>query len=779
MTDDVLVPFKNDFDYKEQKRKTPATAKLARAQVAAADFETKDGYPHIYTTTQYDTKTKSLIDSNIIFSGTNADPTMFSEMNKKAFGTEGVVFNLKNFLIGNFNISTRVWKQTNKKTKRVKRGKRIPMLFFWNLKYDANSILKTLPSATIDALYTDMTVWVDTLDYSLVNNITYDKLGDKNYKEWNIEGKRLANNRYIKLSYLPKKWLNIEPVNWYHKEGRYSYKVGSLVCWDIMQFYNGGSLDRRAEQYLGENKIDWTKHEKENLLGSMTEAGQAFTIKNGSKLIEYAELDSNLTQRLAWNKVLEFENANVRMIKPYSLASVAERAAYDRANIPTMNKMMKEHHQVVLAAWTAYQGGWFEAVGIGTLSNCSAYDITSAYPHIMWWMPDINKGTWIGSFYGDGDDERINYLKSHKNHNPSFFEAEVIFPEGRSIYPAAKTSEMGCLQNPRIVYGWFTGEEIKEFESWGAEIGIERWCAFSPDTDYTDDDEIGDGEDGIRYPFRPFIECFFTMKDEQTKLRDANDPAYDPAKRQVAKTMICSLYGKTAQAIMDLNIRLRKTGTMWSSVYSATITGATRARLGEFIRLNGYENVASVQTDGIILQGDTHTIPKNHTPCIMQGVRTDLGDWQAEEKGTLTLLMGGVYSITDSKGNSKSTYRGNYALFLDSSDGLKIKYGEKWEEHIKYGANWPDFLKRHRNMELLERSVETDDAYSRPYSLGEAKVRSDYSLVNKFRIINTGIKANGESNKRSWLGTTKPTTFGDIADGWYESSPFERLVQKQ
>ena len=49
-----LVPFREDFTYRPQKRKDSASSKLSQIQVAGADFETKDGYPHIYTLTQYD-----------------------------------------------------------------------------------------------------------------------------------------------------------------------------------------------------------------------------------------------------------------------------------------------------------------------------------------------------------------------------------------------------------------------------------------------------------------------------------------------------------------------------------------------------------------------------------------------------------------------------------------------------------------------------------------------------------------------------------------------------
>lgn len=756
MTD--LVPFREDFTYRPQKRKDSASSKLSQIQVAGADFETKDGYPHIYTLTQYDKTTKGLEDLSIIFSGSPRNPNAFAEMNKKAFGKAGVEFNLKSFIMLHFQASKIQWKQGRKGKdgkKRTKKGKRVPMLWFFNLRFDAQAIIKTLPNAIIDYLYTHNKVYIDTKDWSIC-------FLEKDKGRYTLDGKSVAFNRYIKLTYLPKKWMQIEPIMFYDK----GIKIGKLDLWDIQQFY-GGSLDYNAEKHLNENKLSWDGKDM-NLLGSMSKAGQAFTVKYAKEIIEYAELDSNITQRLAWLKIREFESAGVRMVKPYSLASVAERAAYDRANIPTMDNMVQKHNSTVKAAWTAYQGGWFEARGSGTMRGVKAYDITSAYPHIMWWMPDLNDGQWVGTFYGEGMDEWEDYLKDQwKIHCPAFFEAEVIFPEGLKMYPAAKTSSLGCLQNPRCVYGWFTADEIVEFKAWGAEIGVERWTGFVPN-ETNEDSEIDDVQDGIRYPFRPFIKTFYTMKMEQDKLRDANDPAYDEAKRNVAKVMLNSLYGKTCQAIEDKLMEQKMTGQMWSSPYSAAITGATRARLGEFIRVNGYNNTLSVQTDGIILEGDNHILPPNHSPCYMDGELTGLGDWEDDGKGTLVLLMSGVYTIlpNDPKKKVKSTYRGNYALFLD----------RKGATVVKYGANWAEFCELYGERAILERTATTDDEYSRPYSLGEARVKKDYSLVNQFRVIKTGIKAHGDSNKRNWQGLEKPTTFGDLADKWWESNTWEVLV---
>ncbi len=91
------------------------------------------------------------------------------------------------------------------------------------------------------------------------------------------------------------------------------------------------------------------------LMGSLTPEGIQFSIDQYDKIIEYAEVDANLTARIAWKIVHGFESNGVRMSRPYSPASVAERAALDRCNIPTMNTMIAQRYDHVLFAWSAYQ----------------------------------------------------------------------------------------------------------------------------------------------------------------------------------------------------------------------------------------------------------------------------------------------------------------------------------------------------------------------------------------------------------------------------------------
>jgi hypothetical protein len=776
-----LVSFRQDFEYKPQRRKKPAKSVWNQWDIAGADFETKNGYPHILTWTLWNREENAWKDFHWIFGGTEEEPTMFLDANG---GKERPAFNIQRLCYAFF--------QTGKPSQGGWGTRRKPQeMYFFNLQYDAQAIIKTLPKGIIERLFNGDTLIVDTKTWDIetrvervsMKNPRWKKNSPKSVKKkikpwriWNEDKthhRRIEFNRYIKVGYLPKKWLGLEPLEHYSQ----GVKWGKVDCWDIKPFCGGGSLNFNSNKYLGEKKIDFSNDEM-NLLGSLSPEGVQFTLDNWDKIIDYAEKDSNLTARLAWKIIQSFEREGVRMSRPYSPASVAERAALDLCEIPTMNDVMDAHLNDALASWTSYQGGHFESTGCGWVDSCEAWDITSAYPHVMWWLPDISKGDWIGSL--SGDDGVKDYLaRGWRPYSLSSFEAEVIFPPGLDIYPAAKKSERaGCLMNPRIVYGFFTGDEIKEFENWNAEINIERWSAFIP---LEDNEAADDVEDGIKYPFRPFIKTFYGGKLAQDQLKIAKSPNYDPQKRAIYKLMINSLYGKTCATPGQPNEEgKKKTGQLWNPSYASVITAGCRIRMAEIIRVNDFKGVLSVATDGIIferLEGHSITVPENPKPVYFDGERVNLGDWDFDGEGSLLLMMSGVYSMVkesiknivkvDPMADSKNTFRGSYSLFLDRRDEKNNLLQDL------YGEDWLTFCQRHENLSRVERTEEINPTM-RPYSLGEAKVRNDYTLVNQFRVVNVSISPNGDSNKRRW--EYQPQTFGELMSQWWPSYTWEVIA---
>ena len=74
-----LVPFRQDFEYKSQKRKAQATSTWDQKDIAGADFETKDGFPHIFTWSVWNGT--DYVNRHFLFGGTHDDSDKLLETN--------------------------------------------------------------------------------------------------------------------------------------------------------------------------------------------------------------------------------------------------------------------------------------------------------------------------------------------------------------------------------------------------------------------------------------------------------------------------------------------------------------------------------------------------------------------------------------------------------------------------------------------------------------------------------------------------------------------------
>ena len=110
---------------------------------------------------------------------------------------------------------SRKWKKGGK------RGRTCLNHFFWNLKFDAQAILRTLDPEVAD----DLTKSRDSEGEIASNKVTIN--ADTGKYTPHVRG------RMVQLSYLEGKSLVITPKNWF----RGAYKLGPCHWWDISQFY--------------------------------------------------------------------------------------------------------------------------------------------------------------------------------------------------------------------------------------------------------------------------------------------------------------------------------------------------------------------------------------------------------------------------------------------------------------------------------------------------------------------------------------------------------------
>ena len=652
--------------------------------------------------------------------------------------------------------------------------------FFWNLKFDAQAMLKWLLTykyggkvspkheVILKDLISGKEQWLDRL-LALGELI----LPTGSYEVKTEEGTETV-YQWIEITYLEGKWLCFNFNNMFKVKGGKRFKIKDLEMWDISQFYNKLPLTVAAKKNLGEGKMekcfDGSKleasrfGEKDVLFTGDTFPYNAddYTVANywdyyEEDIDKYAVIDAELCGQLARKKCSEYIASGVRFKRAYSPANVAQTHLLDLGFRQTVNLMENDANfkELMRMGQEAYNGGNFDVAAIGLFQDCIQVDLVSAYPYIQYHLPalmrtkkvmkevkgkekEVFQDEVVGAIVqGDGEnaDLFLEWMKERRPYTLGFIEVQMEFPEGQSWYPILEEIN-GCLTAPRCIDRTITADELKEALLWNpTNITYGKWV-FHQEPDK-----------GKQYPFKKSL----------TRLFDLKYNAPNPTVRAVAKVSANSVYGKNLQAIEDTM------GKLWNIGYGAVICGATRARLAEINRLNGKKAI-SMATDGVIFKReDLVNMPKRPLPAP-----ENLGEWEIDNEGEVFIMGSGLYSFIGEEAEDydnewlqgqvaprtfKTTYRGSAKLFLNESSH----------------NDWKSFARQYASEEVLTTTK------SRPKSMKEARMKKDYSLINIFEEQQYRMRPFGDSTKRKC--PLRPTTFGDLLTNQYPLVPYESAIE--
>ena len=469
-------------------------------------------------------------------------------------------------------------------------------------------------------------------------------------------------------------------------------------------------LNDASKEYLGDSKIETLFD------GEILDAGrfdeEDYREKYLDDIKKYAVKDAVLTGRLARHRREDYVESGIRFIRPYSLANVAQRNLLDMCNIPTINAYSEPRlNELLLKANTSFLGGRFETSGSGYLPDVQSIDLSSAYPYWMFWLPNTSLGTW---YRRHGKSSLLHWMERREPHDMGFVEASFLFDSDSEWNPLCVKKPSGTLVSPRLARGWFTANEIQEALKWPLKsFRIGEWFYLK--------------DDAKQYPFRKFVDHYYKMKSQ------APDESVE---RWASKTQLCSIFGKTRQAVDN------KAGKLWNSFYAATITGNCRAQLAEIVRENDYSAV-QLATDGVFFETDNLVdVPIRPLPAT-----GNLGQWELETRGEFLCLGSGIYSMRNEK-EVKTRFRGTASYFLR-------------------GNNLFDFCGENEDYFKVSRTVR------KPYSAKEARARKDMSLMNVFRPVKISMSVQGDSEKRVW--ERRPEAFKDIRSKWWPSRSYLKV----
>lgn len=380
-----------------------------------------------------------------------------------------------------------------------------------------------------------------------------------------------------KITYIPRKIFKLK------KDGRY---FSSTDTWGFFQSTFEAALE------------DWGIETPE-IITRGKKARQDFSTWKDEDIIAYNEAELN-----GLSEVMEELRNSVRPLNlpvrswhgPGALAGAflsKNKVAHRLAEIPD------ELYEV---ATRAYFGGRIDAAGFGTVEPVYHYDIVSAYPAAIRYLPDLTRLNWAFA----------------KGRPPlaGVYVARISWEIPRTRWGAFPwRSRNGSIRFPQAGEGWYWGVEIE-----GALARFDEDCFRWHECWYASHEEI-------THPFYNVVAEAFEYRHE---LKKQGLPSH-----KAVKLVLNSLYGKFAQTVGKAQY--------YSPVWAGLITAYTRATINRAIT----PDVVCTMTDSL-WSAKPLDIPTTNL----------LGEWEEQEEAKLILAEAGLYQATKPDGSRFLWQRG-------------------------------------------------------------------------------------------------------------------------
>lgn len=425
--------------------------------------------------------------------------------------------------------------------------------------YDFNMWLKDLPREDVEALYTSGKV------------------------KW---------HGYI-LSWRPGKCFTITALR---RKG-----FITVTIYDVVSFFQC-SFVNACDSYLGDG---W--HERERIVREKSRRGNfsydeltAISEYNDAELVNLVALMDNLRERLVKVDLMpsRWDGPGAIAAKLMSKEGV-KNALPDRAYDAPLAAAIR----------SAYSGGRFETFRYGfSRGRVWEYDINSAYPSAMLYLPNLRKGVWRQATKASEDLSRRSFTVYRLR-----FSADSKYSR-TNAGPLWARRKDGTIFYPRKVVGWYWQPEAAAAQRFVDKHGgklevLDSWTFIEETSDK---------------PFS-FVLSYYLK-------RQALKRGCDGAERAI-KLGLNSLYGKLAQQVGwsvgdDGSLKLPPFHCLEWAGY---ITSFCRAKLLDAITQNP-DAIIATETDALF-----STVP------LELPLSNNLGDWEEVLFDSITYIQSGVY----------------------------------------------------------------------------------------------------------------------------------------
>ena len=217
---------------------------------------------------------------------------------------------------------------------------------------------------------------------------------DVNQILWNLStGKMNWLARHGKVKY---KGYRIEwvPGKWF-QVGRVQGNKKTIKIYDVFHFFNVALVTNDPKNPGALDKYEIGTPEQRAWLADMKKARPQFSWAEIQKVKEYWILEGELMVALMDHIRVLFADAGMYITTWHGPGAVARYMLNGRKVKDAQNDLRKSHPFVWLAARFAFSAGRFEQFRAGLhLGDVWNYDIHSAFPYAIQFLPDLNKGHW-------------------------------------------------------------------------------------------------------------------------------------------------------------------------------------------------------------------------------------------------------------------------------------------------------------------------------------------------------------------------------------------------
>jgi DNA polymerase type B, organellar and viral len=457
--------------------------------------------------------------------------------------------------------------------------------------YDANMILRDISYVKLKQLWEGFPEWTWFRDYSITYRLrklfAVRALGTPRYREAVVNGKKRREFNF----------------------------VSHCRLWDVIGFFQSPFVVA-LEKWLGEDYTDLAE------IRNMKERRSDFNLSEIDAIRHYTQCELRALVALMTRLREHAITANL-MLNRWDGAGAVASALLRREGVKRFMTVCPL--EVRRAVQHGYAGGRVELYQYGRYKGTVYhYDINSAYPYAMTFLPALKGGRWELDENADYREPfSLSYIRWHSRHTD------------KGIYPFFFRDVNNAIYYPPSGEGWHWEPELQAAiaahrdRRWNGDFDVLRTWNF-----YADSQAL---------PFS-FIPAVYNLR---LRWKREGNPA-----ERFLKLGPNSLYGKMAQQLSRL-YRDEETGAIRHEKppyhqleWAGWVTAFTRAKLFQLAMTNP-DAIIFVSTDGIF----------SIEPLDVGSIGDGLGEWTHDTADGIVVVQNGVYWLwKDGKIHEK--YRG-------------------------------------------------------------------------------------------------------------------------